>query len=170
MVALWRRKALNNVTCCAWGRGSVEGQPGLSVGREGGLILEYGASRSRICLMGSGQGYKRDSRTCWPRQKAQQEQMVAPCRDKGSGLGWGSEGAQSHAVLNSCPGTYSPILPMAAFPAPKWPHEHQQAFPWPPPWHLCLSVLSGGFVSACCPLLAHWIPQFKSQILYFLVW
>lgn len=66
--------------------------------------------------------------------------------------------------------THSPILPMAAFPAPKWPHEHQhqQAFPWPPPWHLCLSVLSGGFISACCPLLTHWIPQFKSQILHFL--
>lgn len=45
---------------------------------------------------------------------------------------------------------------MAAFSAAAWPHAHQhkQAFPWPPHWHLCLSVLCGGFVSTCCPLLA----------------
>lgn len=120
--------------------------------------------------MGSGQSCRRDLGDLLTRYKAQQKQMVAPCRDMGSGWGWGSEGAQSHAVLNSWPGPSSPILPMAAFPAAEWLHEHQhqQAFPWPPPWHLCLSVLSGGFVSACCPLLAHSIPQFKPQVLHFL--
>lgn len=82
----------------------------------------------------------------------------------------GGGGVRVHRAMQSSTPDLAlphPSCPWLLFLLPNGPMSTNTSRPRP--WHLCLSDLSGGFISPCCPLLAHWVPQFKSKTLHFLV-